>query len=54
MRLWWELPFDEYKFFPHSGHLLSRKLMLKDQPYRKVSEMVREMENSCKTGVQQG
>lgn len=40
------LPFDEYTSFPHYGHLFSRKLILKDEPCRRVTRMVREMEKS--------
>lgn len=47
------LPFDEYRVFLHNGHLLSRKLVIKDQPYRRVTGMVREIEKSCKMGVEQ-
>lgn len=45
------LPFDKYRVFPHCGHPFSRKLILKDQTYRRVTGMVRKIEKSCKTGV---
>lgn len=44
------LPFDEYRVFLHNGHLLSRKLVIKDQPYRRVTGMVREIREVLQNG----